>query len=122
MTLELNINTEFENDIAIVSTNGELDDYNAPQLNDLFTTVIENEKYIKIIINLEETTYVDSVGLGTIAIAAKKVSALNGQLNIVCTKPQVLKLLSASGMVKMTKHSIGVFETINQAKQAFLTT
>jgi len=118
MTLELRIDTRFENNVAIVTTMGELDDYNAPQLNDLFSDIIDHQKYTKIIVNLEYTTYVDSVGLGTIAIAAKKVAKLNGQLNLVCTKPQVIKLLDASGMVSMIKRNIGVFEDTEQAKKA----
>lgn len=119
MTLELKINTKKEKDIVIVIPVGELDDYNAPQLNDLFTDMIESQKETKLIINLEETTYVDSVGLGTIAIAAKKLTKLNGKLNIVCTKPQILKLLNTSGMLNMLKGSIGIFETLEQAKKGF---
>jgi anti-anti-sigma factor len=118
MSLELSIDTDFDKDIAIITTKGELDDYNAPHLNDLFMEIIDQKKYIKLLVNLEETTYVDSVGLGTIAIAAKKVAALGGQLNIVCIKPQVIKLLDASGMVSMIKRNIGVFDDLTQAKEA----
>ena len=100
----------------VVSTKGELDDYNAPKLNDTLTDIIDHQGFLKIIVNLEETTYVDSVGLGTIAIAAKKVARKNGSLNIVCTKPQVVKLLDASGMVSMIKRNIGLYETLDQAR------
>jgi len=119
MSIELKINSKKEKDIVIVNPIGELDDYNAPQLNDLFTDLIEKSQEKKLIVNMEETTYVDSVGLGTIAIAAKKVIKLNGKLNIVCTKTQILKLLNTSGMMNMLKGSIGIFETVDQAKKAF---
>ncbi len=116
MTLELDIKLTRDGDMIIVTVSGELDDYNAPKLNDTFTDVIDNQQVFKLIVNLEDTTYVDSVGLGTIAIAAKKVARSNGALNIVCTKPQVVKLLDASGMVSMIKRNIGLFEDVEQAK------
>ncbi len=118
MSLELDITVEREGDIAIVSATGELDDYNAPRLNDIFIGLIDAENFIKIVVNLESITYVDSVGLGAIAIAAKKAGRREGVLHIVCTKPQVMKLLNASGMVSIIKRNIGLFENLEEAKKA----
>ena len=116
--MEINITTQLENDFAIIFVNGELDDYNAPTLNDLLSEIINIQKYYKIIINLEGTMYLDSIGLGTIAIAASKVAKNNGVLNIVCTKPQIIKLLNASGMVSMIKRNIKIYDDLDQAKKA----
>lgn len=118
MDLDLKIDVKHKADITIVSPKGELDDYHAPNLNDLFMKLINEDNKRKILVNLEETSYVDSVGLGTIVLASKKLASLDGQLSLVCTKPQIVKLLDSSGVMSMIKRNIILFNTVDEALAA----
>ncbi|MFA5879159.1 MAG: STAS domain-containing protein [Candidatus Margulisiibacteriota bacterium] len=115
MDLNLKIDVKHKKDIVIISPKGELDDYNAPKLNDLFMKLINEDNKRKFVVNLEETSYVDSVGLGTIVLASKKLASLDGMLSLVCAKPQIIKLLDSSGVMSMIKRNISLFNTLNEA-------
>ncbi len=115
MVLDLKITVESKNDYVIVNPKGELDDYHAPDLNDILTDLINQKKYTKIIINLENTSYVDSVGLGVIVLAGKKIANIKGMFGVVCNKPQVVKLLDSSGLMSMIKRNIKLFNDLNTA-------
>ncbi|MBT3260628.1 anti-sigma factor antagonist [bacterium] len=115
--MELDIKITKEKNNIIVTTAGEIDDYHAPKFNDLLSKIIEKNDQQKIILNLEETTYLDSVGLGVIAIAAKKLVAKKQSLYLVCTKPQIIKLLDTSGMINLIKKNIFLLSSLKEAKE-----
>jgi anti-anti-sigma factor len=117
--MDLTIETNKDGDITLLVINGELDDFHAPKLNDTFSRVIESEECKKLIVDLEGATFIDSVGLGTIAIAGKKLVQLNGNLNIVCTRAPIVKLISASGIIDAMGDHIGLYNSTESAKNAF---
>lgn len=98
MVLDLKINVKKDKGIPVVKLNGEIDVYTYPQLNEVMEKIILEGNY-NIVINLEEVRYIDSTGLGVLANSASKILAHKGQLNIVCTKPQVRKIFVVSGLM-----------------------
>jgi anti-anti-sigma factor len=116
MSLDLSIDIQKEGPVTIISLRGELDDFHAPKLNDAFAQVIDDEACRKLIVNLDEVSFVDSVGLGTIAIAGKKILKEDGLLNLVCTKALISKLITASGIVDAMGKRIGLYDTLEDAK------
>jgi anti-anti-sigma factor len=66
------------------------------------------EGYANIIINLEKVSYIDSTGLGVLANSTNKMSEKNGELKIVCTQPQLIKVFSVSGL---TNKNLKIFPT-----------
>jgi len=60
---EFNIEVQEKEGVQIVNVLGFLDAHTAPQMEDLFTKLIEEKKY-RITVNLERLNYIGSAGLG----------------------------------------------------------
>ena len=114
--MDLSISINKEDEVTILSIQGEMDDFHAPKLNDAFDTVIEKEACKKLIIDLDGTSFIDSVGLGTLALAGKKMKRQQGQVGLVCTRSQILRLLDASGIVDALQDVVVLYDTVEAAK------
>jgi len=117
MALDLIIDINTEGDITIFNIKGELDDFHSPKLHDAFAQAIDHNECKKIIVDLDSATFIDSVGLGTIAVAGKKLMRQDGSIHLVCSKTQIIKLINASGMIDAMGTHFGLFENIEQAKE-----
>ncbi|NBV41240.1 anti-sigma factor antagonist [bacterium] len=100
--------------LAIISAEGELDDFQAPKLQEAFVKFKLTE-YPHVIVDLEKTTFVDSVGLGVIVSHAKQMPP-NGMLTIVTTRPQIMRLIDTSGILNAKRLHIQVARSIEEAK------
>jgi anti-sigma B factor antagonist len=98
MVLDLKINLKKEQGIPVIALNGEIDVYTYPQLNEMIEKILLDGGY-NIVVNMEEVRYIDSTGLGVLANTASKILVHKGQLNIVCTKPNVRKIFLVSGLM-----------------------
>lgn len=112
MSIDLSIESSKQNNIDYLELHGELDDFHAPKLMD---AVLELDSPKKLIINLDHTTFIDSVGLGSIAKIGKKIQDIDGQLQLICNKPQLIRLLSASGLIAALHSNIGMADSIENA-------
>jgi anti-anti-sigma factor len=113
--IDLAINISEQKDWQIITLKGELDDYQASKLTQTFNRLIDDQHANRIILNLDEVSFVDSVGLGTIAIAGKKLHEKTGHLHIVSSQNKITKMVTMSGIVSATKKTIQVFETFEDA-------
>jgi anti-anti-sigma factor len=84
---------------VVVNVQGEVDVYTGHELNNVFKDVIDRGKK-EIVLNLENTQYIDSTGLGIIAYAARNLSQREGKINVVSVRPQVMKIFEMSGLSK----------------------
>ena len=92
-----------------------MDDYQASKLTNTFNKLIEEVDCKQIILNLDNVSFVDSVGLGTIAIAGKKLLEKSGHLHIVCTQHKISQMVNLSGIISATKETIQLFDSTEQA-------
>ena len=113
--IDLAINVTQNNDWNVITLKGELDDHQSRKLTQTFNQLIDESMVKDIILNLDEVSFVDSVGLGTIAIAGKKLLEKTGHLHIVCCQKQITKMVTMSGIISATKETIQVFDTIAEA-------
>jgi anti-anti-sigma factor len=116
VSLDLDIEVNKEGSVTIIAVKGELDDFHAPKLNTLFAKEIENKACEVLVVDLEGVTFIDSVGLGTIAIAGKKIVQKQGKMNLVCSRPLIKKLITASGIVEAMKNNVELYESLDKAK------
>jgi len=119
MTLDLSINISKNGPITTIIISGELDDFHSPKLQETFKRIIETEDCKKLIVDLQDVTFIDSVGLGTIAIAGRKMMDVNGKIRLVSAKPVLVKLFNTSGILEVLKDSVVLLETTEQARDRF---
>ena len=116
--IDLAINVTQLQGWQVITLKGELDDYQASKLTQTFNKMIDESNSTQIILNLDDVSFVDSVGLGTIAISGKKLLEKTGQLNIVCSQHKISQMVTLSGIITATKETIQLFETTEEAVAA----
>lgn len=79
-------------DILVYPLEGDLDVTAVPRLRDYFAQCID-AGCRRIVLNLAATRYVDSLGMGLILSTARRLSALGGQLSLVCVSDAVYRAL-----------------------------
>ena len=82
---------------ATVTVRGEVDVHTAPALRDRLAEVVSQGEE-RVVVFLDEVTFMDSVGLGVLVAAHKAQSARGGSLVIVCNEPRVLRVLHLTGL------------------------
>ena len=116
--MDLTIDVKKEGAITVLSVGGELDNFHAPKLSDALSDVIESSTDGSFVLDMEKTTFIDSVGLGTVAIAGKKMLTQGGHVHMVTSQPQIVKLIKESGILDALQASMSLHANLEQAKAA----
>jgi anti-anti-sigma regulatory factor len=61
---------------------------------------------------MEKVSYIDSTGLGVLANSANKLLQKNGELRVICSQPQLIKVFSVSGL---TNNNLKIFRSAETA-------
>jgi anti-sigma B factor antagonist len=89
--------TPLGDDGAVVAVRGEVDLFTAPELKKSIGTAIE-EGRVRIVVDLTETTFLDSSGLGVLVGALQRLRDRDGALSIVNVDPAIARTLSITGL------------------------
>lgn len=92
--MDLELATRSEGNAVVVSVRGEVDNDTAPQLRDALSGAF-GERVPRVVVDLSETDFLDSSGLGAL-VGASKEHADGGVLVLVCPKPNLRKLFEIS--------------------------
>lgn len=87
----LRIEAERPSGVTVVSVRGEADLHSAPELRDALATLIEDGTD-ELVLDLSETTFVDSMTLGVLLGAMKRVRSRGGHLRLVVTGADVRRI------------------------------
>ncbi len=99
--LNLEIDTQMTPDqIPVVRLKGEIDLHTCAELRDTLRDLVERERY-QIIINLAEVPYLDSVALGVLVDAVRRVREHEGGISLVSTTPFVRRAFEITRLVKI---------------------
>ena len=112
MTLDLNIESSRSGNILVIKLSGDLDDFNAQKAFSYLKSEID-KGIRRIVIDLDSIKFMDSIGLGVIVKTSTIIQDLGGKLIIVCSKPQIIRLIDTSGLIKAKK--IQVMEDLGKA-------
>ena len=104
--MDFSVQVDISSDIPVIRVKGEIDIYTCPKLNKALMDLISGGSHI-MIIDLEETNYLDSTGLGTIAYAARSVQDKEGKIHLICSHKRIKKIFEASGL---DRKNIQIFE------------
>jgi anti-sigma B factor antagonist len=81
----------------VVAVRGEIDLFTAPELKQKLTDAIEGGK-IRIVVDLTETTFLDSTALGVLIGAVKRLRSRDGALVIVNVDQNIAKTFEITGL------------------------
>lgn len=87
----MDITTRTKGEIVILDITGEIDLYNAPEIKDIISQLIEEQKY-NVIINLEKVSYIDSSGIGALISSLSNLKKYQGGLKIINVYASVRKV------------------------------
>lgn len=78
-------------DSSIVAVRGEADLHSAAELRDRLASVIDAGA-LRVLVDLSETTFIDSMALGVLLGSTKRLRANGGQLELVISQPDIRRI------------------------------
>jgi anti-sigma B factor antagonist len=82
---------------VVVAVRGEIDLFTAPELKQRLTEAIEAGRN-QIVVDLSQTTFLDSTALGVLIGAVKRLRSDHGQLVLVNVDPNIAKTFEITGL------------------------
>lgn len=98
--MELRIRDERDGDVCVVHPEGEVDIYTAGSLKERLVQRIEGG-CTHVIVDMEAVSFIDSSGLGVLVGALRRVRERGGDVHIVCSHDNILKVLRITGLDKV---------------------
>src|SRR5919201_2816082 len=81
----------------VVAVRGEIDLFIAPELKSALADAIESGR-TRIVVDLTDTTFLDSTALGVLIGAVKRLRSRDGRLTIVNVDPNIAKTFEITGL------------------------
>ena len=81
----------------VISLSGEVDLYTAPEFKQQLLEVIEQGGR-DVIVDLTNTTFIDSTTLGVLVGGVKRLRTNEGQLSLVCSDRNITKIFEITGL------------------------
>jgi len=101
-------------DIAVVEDCGNIDIPRADSLRTLLIEIIEKESYKKVVINLENTNSIRSIGIGVLIAAQKKIKSQGGEIRLCALEDYVKSLVSLAQL----DNYFNIYNTLPEAISA----
>ena len=105
----LTIEVRHEQGCAIVTVAGEIDISTVTPLRDRLFEVAASGA--PLVVDLEQVSFIDSVGLATLVGAAKRAAAHGGTLQVACALPKIRQLVRLTQLDRR----IPLFHTVDEA-------
>ena len=89
--------------VDLVAVNGRVDANTAPQLQDVLRSIFEAKRF-RLVLDLNEMSYMSSAGLKVLLAALKEARRWNrGDLRLASLQPQVQDTLNLVGLLQLFK-------------------
>ena len=96
--MNFDIKTEHAgSDVYVIALTGEIDLYTAPEFKQQLLDVIEKGGK-QVVVDLTDTTFIDSTTLGVLVGGVKRLRPNGGQLSIVCSDRNITKIFEITGL------------------------
>ena len=86
-----------DDDTHVIAVTGEIDLFTAPEFKQRVSAPID-EGRTSVIVDLTETTFIDSSSLGVLIGAHRRLRRLQGSLAIVCSNEAIIKTFRITGL------------------------
>ena len=119
--MNFDINTEeLGNDAFVIALSGEVDLYTAPEFKQQLLDVIGRGGK-ELVVDLSDTTFIDSTTLGVLVGGVKRLRGQEGQLSLVCSDRNITKIFEITGLNKVFpiyETRVEAVESLGQGAQA----
>lgn len=96
--MNFSVSTDLVDDgIAIIDLKGEVDLYTAPEFKQHLLKQIDSG-VLQIVVDFSDTTFIDSTTLGVLVGGVKRLRPVGGQLVLVCSDRNILKIFEITGL------------------------
>ena len=96
--MNFDIKTEKLRDGAyVISLSGEVDLYTAPEFKQQLLEVV-GQGASDVVVDLSDTTFIDSTTLGVLVGGVKRLRTNEGQLSLVCSDRNITKIFEITGL------------------------
>jgi anti-sigma B factor antagonist len=83
--------------VCVVAPSGELDLYTCPEFEGELTRVISNGAE-RVVVDLTQTTFIDSTALGILLGALENLRSQDGRLSVVSADEAILRVFEVTGL------------------------
>ena len=97
-------------DAYVISLAGEVDLYTAPEFKQQLLEVVGHGGK-DVVVDLSDTTFIDSTTLGVLVGGVKRLRPNGGQLSLVCNDRNITKIFEITGLDKV----FPIYATRNEA-------
>src|SRR6187551_1185543 len=112
MAVEFEINDrKVDDETHVIAVTGEIDLFTAPEFKQRMSELIDAGRS-RVVVDLTETTFIDSSSLGVLIGAHRRLRRLEGSLVIVCSNDAIAKTFRITGLD-------GVFTIVTTLDEAF---
>ena len=111
---DISFETRVENDMVVISINGQLDSFASRDLKAELQELIDARNY-RLLLDLENVNYVDSSGIGAVVAAAQQVRKRKGDVKLFGMAADIRKIFELVGASKVLE----IFETEQEAMNSF---
>lgn len=109
-TEPLQVEVESVDSVVVLRLVGEVDIASVAILQEPLHRLL-GEGQVRLVVVLEELSYLDSTGLGCVTAARRAARDAGGDLVLVCTRPRVLRLFTITGLDKVFR----IVDTVEEA-------
>ena len=109
--MELDVGIAREDAACVVTITGEVDVYTSPILRERLVQAAGDGCGL-MIVDLDQVGFIDSSGLGVLVGALRRLREQGGEMHVVCTVEQILKIFRITGLDKV----FPIFATMDQAR------
>ena len=95
--MHLTVDTRFEHGYNIVTPRGEIDLSTVEVFREVLSELLIQGR-VHLLVDLDDTSFFDSMGFGALVGARRKAQAFNGSLGIVCSNPRLLRLFEVTAL------------------------
>lgn len=112
----MEIKTEIKQEIFIINLSGEIDIYNSKEVKDLVEKKLQEGVY-NYIINLNDVSYIDSSGIGSLIASRTSIVNRKGLLHLVNIKGSVKRVFDLTKLNKYFTISSSEEEALTQIEE-----
>lgn len=95
--MQVTVTTSQQDGVFVIAFGGDIDVASAVTVRDALDRVIAAGHH-RIVMNLDEVTFLDSTGLGVMVGRLKAVRDVGGDMHLVCTTARIMRVMAITSL------------------------